>query len=232
MDTMKKLLVSLVVIAAAVAVYVYVAPTQPVQDLTASVSVSPTVSAMARQVALTDGEYALVAASSSMTWEGRKPLIPGYTDKGTVAIASGSATVAGGAVTMGSVVIDFRTIKTLSTGKGNGESMQETHIKGADFFNVEMYPTGAFVFESLTPTADGAAYTVKGTLTVKGITKPVEFPATVSQSGNLLTMEATAVLDRTLWDIKYGSGKFFENLGDKLIDDKFTVHFIAVGVKK
>jgi len=232
MESMKKLISLLVVIAAAVAVYVYVAPEQPAQDATASPSVSPSPSSAARQAALTNGEYVLVAASSSMTWEGKKPLIPGYVDKGTVEISSGTATVAEGAVTKGSVVIDFTTIKTVSTGKGSGESMMETHIKSADFFDVEKYPTGTFVFESLTPTPEGAAYTVKGTLTIKGITKPVEFPATVSQSGTTLTMEATAVLDRTLWDIKYGSGKFFENLGDKLIDDKFTVRFTAVGVKK
>jgi polyisoprenoid-binding protein YceI len=232
MDSMKKLIALLVVIAAAVVVYVYVAPQQPSPDAMVSPSVSPATSVAARQAALTSGEYVLDAASSSMSWEGKKPLIPGYTDKGTVALQSGSATVAGGAVTKGSVVVDFRTIKTLSTGKGSGESMMEAHIKSADFFDVEKYPTGEFVFESLTPTAEGAAYTVKGTLTIKGITKPVQFPATVSQDGNRLTMEATASLDRTLWDIRYGSGKFFENLGDKLIDDMFTVRFTAVGVQK
>lgn len=178
---------------------------------------------------LKDGTYALVAASSSMEWEGTKTLIVNYKDRGTVALASGSATVENGKVTKGTVTVDMTGIKTLKTGKGSGEDQQEKHLKSADFFDVTKYPTSVFVFESLAPASASGQFTVSGTLSIKGVVKPVQFPAVLSADGDMLTMKATVVLDRTVWGIKYASGKFFKELGDKVIGDEFTVAFTAVG---
>lgn len=227
MGRMKKL-IFLIIIAAAAGGYLYGnRPDERGEIGEPVLSASPTASVIATPAALTDGTYLLVAASSSMQWEGRKTLIVNYVDRGTVPIASGSATVTDGKVVSGSVTVDMTGIRTTSTGRGSGESIQEKHMKSADFFDVERFPNATFVFESLSPADTG--YTVKGALTVKGVSQPVTFPATVTQDGDTLTMRATAVLDRTVWGIEYASGKFFKDLGDKVIDDLFTVNFTAVG---
>lgn len=201
----------------------------PVLSLTPDASASP--AAAASPSAFTDGTYVLDASASSMAWAGTKTLIKNYTDRGTIKLSAGKTVVSGGAVASGSVTVDMTTIKTLSTGKGSGESMMENHIKSADFFDVQKYPTAVFTLTKLTPHA-GDLFAVDGTLTMKGITKPVAFSATVRADGDKLIMEASEVrLDRTEWDIRYGSGKFFKELGDKVIDDIFTVSFTAVGVR-
>jgi polyisoprenoid-binding protein YceI len=66
---------------------------------------------------------------------------------------------------------------------------------------------------------------VVGDLTIKGITNQVSFPAEVKVEGDVLTASGTASIDRTKWDIKYGSGKFFSDLGDNMIKDEFEIKF-------
>lgn len=225
---MNKILVTLVVIAVAVGAYAFW------QSRGKRVVGDPVLSSVPAEsddveLVLRDGTYALVATSSSMEWEGTKTLIVNYTDRGTVAIASGSATVQNGKVTKGTVTVDMTSIKTLKTGKGSGEGQQEKHLKSADFFDVVKYPTSVFVFERIDPASASGQFTVSGTLSIMGVVKPVQFPAVLSADGDMLTMKATVVLDRTVWGIKYASGKFFKELGDKVIGDEFTVIFTAVG---
>ena len=58
---------------------------------------------------------------------------------------------------------------------------------------------------------------------------PVEFPAKVTIANGEAEATGTVALDRTKWDIRYGSGKFFQGLGDKLIYDEFEVTFVVKG---
>ena len=73
-------------------------------------------------------------------------------------------------------------------------------------------------------TGEKDQYTIKGNLTIKGITNEVEFPATIQTVGNQLTAKAKILVDRTKFDIKFRSGNFFENLGDKAIEDNFELN--------
>ena len=73
-------------------------------------------------------------------------------------------------------------------------------------------------FKMVTPKANGV-YSVVADLTIKGITKPVNFDLTVKDNN----ATAKVVVDRTKYDIKYGSGSFFDNLGDKVISDNFDL---------
>ncbi len=102
-------------------------------------------------------------------------------------------------------------------GKLNG------HLKSEDFFNTAKFTTATLVFKTVT--AKGAdAYTVTGDLTIKGITKLVTFElATTANSATTKFM-----VDRTKYDIKYGSKSFFESIGDKAIDNEFE---LAVALK-
>lgn len=161
------------------------------------------------------GTYVL-KEPTTLSWEGRRPLIEGYLDSGVLNIIKGFLNVADNQITSGSFTFDMESIRVGSTGMGRGNEMLANHLKSDDFFNIEKYPEAYF---TITEVIDGILI---GDLTIKGITQPVQFPVTISGE-NELHITATTRLDRTLWDIKYGSGKFFDNLANQMIDDNFTV---------
>ncbi|MDD3693836.1 MAG: YceI family protein [Candidatus Pacebacteria bacterium] len=162
-----------------------------------------------------NGTYAL-KEPTTLSWEGRRPLIEGYLDSGVLNITKGSLKVADNQITSGSFTFDMKSIHVGSTGMGRGNDMLANHLKSDDFFSVEKYPEAYF---TVTEVINGILI---GDLTIKGITQPVQFPVTLSGE-NELHIIATTQLDRTLWDVKFGSGKFFDNLANQMIDDNFTV---------
>jgi polyisoprenoid-binding protein YceI len=99
------------------------------------------------------------------------------------------------------------------------------HLKSDDFFSVANYPVAKFEITSMAPGSTNGEYNVKGNMTIKGKTNEISFPAKVSLNNGMVKALGTVKLDRTRWDIKYGSGKFFEGLGDKMIYDEFEVTF-------
>ncbi|MCC6934440.1 MAG: YceI family protein [Candidatus Yanofskybacteria bacterium] len=229
---MAKLITFLVLVAAAIGGALYITSKDDRGPIGAPVLSETPAEATETPAAFADGIYRLDAAASRMEWSGTKTLIVNYVDRGTVSIASGSAAVVDGVVASGSVVVDLATITPTVTGRGSGESTLQKHLKSADFFDIAKYPTATFVFEKLVPASLSGQFTVSGSLTIKGVTKPIEFPAVLTGEEDRLTMEATATLDRTQWGLTYASGNFFKNLGDKVIGDMFTVHFVAVGTRQ
>ena len=97
-------------------------------------------------------------------------------------------------------------------------SDRDAHLKSDDFFGTEAHPTAQLVITQVGVDAAGG-YQVTGDLTIKGITQPVSFPMTVADN----TAKASLKIDRTLYDIRYGSNNFFENLGDKAINNEFDL---------
>lgn len=200
---------------------------------------APTTTDNANDISLSDintadasinGSKDFDTAQSRATWTGSKTLIKEYFDTGTVNIKSGNATFANGVITGGEVVFDMSTIATTSTGRGNEAdtlSGQAKHMKSADFFDVENYPEAKFVITSISHEA-GDTYMLTGNLTIKGSTHATTFPVEVVTTDGVVTIQGTATIDRTLWDIKYGSDKFFTNLGDNVIGDEFTLNFLVV----
>ena len=93
-----------------------------------------------------------------------------------------------------------------------------------DFFHVGEHKTSTFSLRELTATPDGdATHTVTGNFTIRGITKSVTFPANVTEKDGTLSIQGEVVLDRSQFDVKNGSGSFFEYLGYNIIHDNFTV---------
>jgi len=64
---------------------------------------------------------------------------------------------------------------------------------------------------------------------IKGLSRPVEFEAKITWDRKKALATGVITLDRSKWNIRYRSGSFFENLGDKAINDDFNVDFNLVG---
>ncbi|QQS51887.1 MAG: YceI family protein [Bacteroidota bacterium] len=153
-------------------------------------------------------------SKSSLKWTGKKI---GGAHNGQISLKDGSMKIAENQITSGTFVIDMTTITcTDLTGEWNEKLVG--HLNSDDFFSTSNFKTATLVISSATKFSNGVAQ-VKGKLTIKGMTHPVSFD--VKQSGKTYT--ATVNVDRTLYDIRYGSGKFFDNLGDNTIDDIFTL---------
>jgi len=167
--------------------------------------------------------YTVDAAKSTITWVGKK--VTG-SHNGTIALQSGSLAVNGKNVTGGTFTIDMNSIKD-----ADGSAKLEGHLKADDFFGVAKFPTSTFVITKVA--GSGANVTVSGNLTIKGITKPLSFPATVTVNadGTASALAGKIVVDRTKYDIKYGSKSFFDSIGDKAINDEFELAVKLVAKK-
>lgn len=142
--------------------------------------------------------------------------------EGTVKLLSASLEMENGLLTGGEFVADMSTINVTDL-QGEYAQKLEGHLKSDDFFGVAKHPTASFKTTSVKKLDDGQ-YEVTGDLTIKGITHPITFQAQVKNN------KATAKLevDRTKYDIKYGSGSFFDGLGDKMIYDNFDLNIELV----
>jgi polyisoprenoid-binding protein YceI len=171
--------------------------------------------------------YKVDSQKSILNWEGKK--VTGQ-HNGNVKLADGTLTVDGNKLTGGTFEFDMNSITSLDLTDAGYNAKFIGHMKSEDFFNTAKFPTSKFVITKVTPKG-GNNFDITGNMTIKGISNAVTFPATVTMAGNTVTAEGKAVLDRTKYDIKYGSKSFFENIGDKAIYDDFTVGMKLVATK-
>ena len=135
----------------------------------------------------------------------------------------------------GSVVVDMNSIKNSDIDNETYRDKLVGHLKSADFFDVEKFPKSTFVITSIAPVKDskteGATHNVKGNLTIKDKTNPISFDAAMTMEPAKITCKGSVVVDRSKYDIKYGSKTFFPEVGEKVIYDEFTLSFNLVAVK-
>lgn len=174
---------------------------------------------------LTDGTYVLDAPSSSIKWNAQKRV--GAKHNGTVEAKEGALVMQEGAIIGGSFVADMTTIVDLDLTDEKFNTLLTNHLKSDDFFAVETYPSATFAVSEVVDLEgiDGATHRVTGTMTIKGIENELSLPAWIEADTGGVHATGTATLDRTLWDVRYGSDRFFDNLGDELIEDVFTLTF-------
>ncbi|MCK5440626.1 MAG: YceI family protein [Maribacter sp.] len=162
-----------------------------------------------------DGEKKEVKAEkSSVTWKAYK--VTG-SHTGTINIEEGALVFDNDKLTGGEFIVDMTSLVD-SDMEGGMKGKLEGHLKSDDFFGVETHPTSKLVFTKV-ETSGKNSYEVTGDLTIKGITKAVTFDLSIYGS----KATATLKVDRTNYDIKFRSGNFFENLGDKTIYDEFDL---------
>ena len=161
-------------------------------------------------------------ATSSLLWKGFKPT---GSHNGTVKLTSGVLSVSNGLVKAGEFVIDMNSITD-----ADGSTRLDGHLKSADFFDVEKYPTSKFVVTS-SNLKEGKVM-VTGNLTIKDVTKSITIPATISEAEGVVTFKSeTFELNRADFNVKYGSKSFFDNLKDKFINDNMEMSFVVKGAK-
>ena len=163
-----------------------------------------------------DGEKKEVKTDASkVTWKAYK--VTG-SHNGTVDLKSGALMFDdSGKLTGGEFEVDMTSI-TVTDLEGEYKGKLEGHLKSDDFFSVANHPTSKLVFTKVKAVGKNS-YEVTGDLTIKGITKPVTFDVSIYGSKATATMK----IDRAEYDVRYGSGSFFENLGDKTIYDEFDL---------
>lgn len=157
---------------------------------------------------------------SKLTWLGKK--VTGK-HNGTVAVKSGEVYLdKNKEIAGGKVLVDMTQIKVLDIKDPKYNAKLTNHLKSPDFFEVGKHPTAEFVLtfvEKVKPNT----YNIAGNLTIRGQTHNVPLELKVQSAGKGLKATGTLSIDRTLWGVKYRSGKFFEALGDKLIYDDMKI---------
>ncbi len=173
-------------------------------------------------------DYVVDKAVSKVNWEGKK--VTGK-HNGTISFDNGVLNVSKDKISGGSIVIDMKTIVDVDLTDAEWNKKLIGHLSSDDFFSIEKFPTASLTVNKVT-TVSGDDLHFAGDLTIKGIKKPVEFNAKVKVAGDKLSAQGVITINRTLYDIKYGSGSFFQGLGDKMISDDFTLDFDITANKK
>ncbi len=162
-------------------------------------------------VATADNIYNIETVQSQITWTGRE--VSTSYHYGTLDFVSGNFEISNGAIVNGEFIVDMTSINNQDM-EGDRKARLEGHLKSDDFFSVESYPTAAISINSSELISDGK-WNVSADLSIKGFTHPVNFEMISSEDG----WSANLVFDRSKYDVRFRSGSFFENLGDKLIYD-------------
>ena len=152
--------------------------------------------------------------SSKITWKAFK--VTG-SHEGTINLASGNLDFNGSTLTGGAFVVDMTTINTTDL-EGESKQKLDGHLHSDEFFDTATHKTASLEITSVKASGKNA-YDATANLTIKNITKEVNF--TISVYGSKAT--ASLKVDRSEFDVRYGSGSFFDNLGDKTIYDEFDL---------
>lgn len=179
---------------------------------------------------LPEGEYQIDTDQSIIEWFGRNPNTKHF---GTVHISQGQIQIENGNMT-GAVEIDMDSIENINLEGDELQPVLVSHLKSDDFFLVKAFPKAKFIINggklAEEPHLSSPNFEVSGTLELRGVKADLAFASTIAHTDdNGLVAEAHFDIDRTRWNIIYGSTRFFENLGMHLVFDliSFQVKIVA-----
>lgn len=177
--------------------------------------------------------------SSRISWTAFKPL---GEHTGEISVKSGNLIFVDTLLTGGEIIVDMTSITCTDIEDEENNAKLVGHLKSADFFDVDTFNTAKLVIKKVIPygtfdtkydASTGQVYKAVADLTIKAITKEVKFKVNLYKynTGNGSVSGTTRIeIDRSDFDVKYGSGSFFDNLGDKVIYDEFRLD-VSVGGK-
>lgn len=180
-------------------------------------------------VAVGAGENLTVdTQASSIKWVGSKP---GGDHHGTIGIKEGNLTINGESVASGAFIIDMNSIKNEDLTDGKMNDMLVNHLKSADFFDVATYPESSFAITKVEAVSanDSISHMISGNLRMKDVEKNITFGAKITKEGD--TYKAVTVpftIDRTQWNVKYGSKSLFAELKDNIVNDNIELQITIV----
>ncbi|GEQ87279.1 lipid-binding protein [Patiriisocius marinistellae] len=154
-------------------------------------------------------------SESTIEWTGKKVL---GSHTGTINLKEGSLEMEGSTLTGGMFVVDMTSINVTDLKAGEGKEKLEGHLKSEDFFGTDNHPTATLVFTSVK--AMNGGYKVTGNMTIKETTEPITFDLKMEDNQATTSLK----IDRTKYGVRYGSGSFFDNLGDNTISDNFDLN--------
>ena len=166
----------------------------------------------------TSQKYIVNVAESTIEWKGFKPT---GSHNGTIKIENGVFNTNDGKMHAGTFLINMNSIEDAER-----NIRLEGHLKGPDFFDAEKFPSAAFEVTGL------EGNVLSGNLAVKGMKNNISFPVTIVEENDVMTITSDAfTIDRSKWNVQYGSKSFFDNLGDKFINDDIELK-ISLKAKK
>ena len=167
-----------------------------------------------------DAVYNVQQNESIIVWTGRE--LSTSSHYGTINLESGQFEITNGLITSGEFIVDMTTINNQDLPVDKRPRL-EGHLKSEDFFSVESFPKAKLTIDNSESISQGN-WLVSGELTIKNFTHPIQFEMSNTNEG----WKANLVFDRSKYEVKFRSGTFFENLGDKLIYDEIE---LAINLK-
>ncbi len=177
----------------------------------------------AKAAAAGTGELLLVDTTQSViNWLGSKV---GGTHNGTLQLSKGALNINGEEVSAGSFIIDMNTIVDLDLTDKSYNEMLVGHLKSVDFFDVAQYPTSVFTITSIErASVDSITHLVSGNLKLKDVEKNITFGANITKEGDVYqAITVPFTIDRTQWNVQYGSKTLFANLKENIVDDNIEL---------
>lgn len=171
-------------------------------------------------------EFSVDKKVSKLEWVGKK--VTGQ-HEGTINVESGTIQVSDGKITGGMLSIDMNSIIITDLEDPETNAKLKGHLESDDFFGIKNHPKASLKINEVKH-IEGKKHEIIADLTIKGKTEKVVIPANIIMEDNKVVAIGEVAIDRTKFGIKYGSGQFFEDLGDRMIDDEFIVKF-KVGAK-
>jgi polyisoprenoid-binding protein YceI len=168
-------------------------------------------------------KYIIDTKESVVTWKGT--LLVGSNFIGDVYISKGELMIEKDQLVGGTAEIDMNTIEFEDKKRPDGPIK---HLKSPDLFDVKKFPVSTITITKV-ESVFGKTLKVTGNLIIKGITRPVTFPAKMKFKDGILEANGRLIIDRTNWGIRYRSEKFFDKFGDMTISDniEFDMKIVA-----
>ncbi len=165
--------------------------------------------------------FKIDTTKSKVQWTGSK-----ITEKhtGHIQIKSGNVIIEKGKLNGAHIIIDMLSITCDDIENKTYNNRLVRHLKGEDFFKTTIHPEASLKIKRSIKKTTGE-YRIMAELTILGATRPIEFALQMQTKNKRHTSTGTITINRLEWGIRYGSGKFFAGLGDRIIHDEFSLAF-------
>ena len=171
-------------------------------------------------LSLSSGDYVMDNDNSSIKWTGRE--LSTKSHYGSLQMKNGSLTVNTDGTINGIIKIDMTTIDCEDL-QGRSKASLERHLRSDDFFSVESHPIATLTFKSEGVIGAGNKLAFNGDLEIKGISHPISFESELKSVDPKVSALVDMTFDRSKYNVRFRSGTFFQNLGDKLIYDDIEI---------